>query len=391
MEADGEPRLVLRRQSLDPDGKKYSQIVGLMDERSSEEGTTLEGFADVQPDGTLRCCSAEPALGAFPILARWAVDNVSTAPQLRRLVGARYAYLDEAKRRLVTEWNDDALWTGLASPDAAQAALIGDVIAAAGPRAPLRVWLAPAQNDQPARMLVQDIREDEDAFNLTVRKMRGMSNGQRGVRATLTAHNDHMLLNTVEKNNALLTQVAAMVRANLDAVPALGTLINLQLCLRDPKTGKSLRVLNQPKLWKNLKAPRLTSGQQRLQSLANSLRADTEKVQFWFDPTLAASRVPMVLIPQDEDLKEAVTQALGADRAKRKTAIRGQAKRNGTGLIFRAKKASDDFLAALGALVSTYVERAPELATLKGSRFKAIDAEGNTLQKQHDDQMWAFA
>jgi len=57
MEADGEPMLVLRRKSLDPDGKEYSQIVGLMDALSSEEGTTLECLPDVQPDGTLQLCS----------------------------------------------------------------------------------------------------------------------------------------------------------------------------------------------------------------------------------------------------------------------------------------------------------------------------------------------
>ncbi|MEL6345501.1 MAG: hypothetical protein AAFV53_20500 [Myxococcota bacterium] len=391
MEADRRPLLVLRRQSLDPEGQEYAQVIGMLSELSSEDGTTLEGFADVQPDGTLRFCSAEPARGAFPILARWAADHVAAAPHLRRLVGARYVYLDAGAQQMITEWEDDALWTALGPPDAAQAALIGDILDAAGPGAPLRAWVAPARNGQRAHIIVQNLHDDEAAFERAILKLRGQASGLRGVRATLTAHQGHMVLNTVEKSKSQLTAVAAMVRANLQAVPALGALLNLKMCLRDPQSGAAIKTLDQPELWADLKAPKVSSSDKRLRSLVNALEAQTERYQFWFDPSLSADRVPMILVPKDADLQAAVIASIGEERAKRKTALRGQAKRNGEGLIFRARTPCEGFLSALGELVSQHLDRAPALAALKGSRFKAVDAAGDILQKQRDNEMWSFA
>jgi hypothetical protein len=94
---------------------------------------------------------------------------------------------------------------------------------------------------------------------------------------------------------------------------------------------------------------------------------------------------PVLVLAPDRDNLKRVAQGIRAVHPAPGEPVRGRLEKHPSGwLLFSAKKAAPGFLEA----VASWFHRDERLAGLSHARFKAVDADGQLLDRQRDDSLW---
>ena len=358
----GAPQMLLSPLSKDP-GMKDMQS---WSRQMPTEDIPYMGLCAVREDGIFEFAGALIDDTALNVTAKWVNKFTERYPKLSKLSRSRFLRVG-TNGVIGVVYEDSDLW---ASEPLSAIGLAAEQIEQAEVGQAFWLWLASIGPSMRPTLRLIPRDEDPDAVyfgSLVGSLQRRCTMGGQFVRGTLYKTESGWGLVTNDDVRGWEQLRNAVVYANADNYPAFYQLLELQLIKLTLNSSTAASAEG------SADQSAYTAVQERLELLS-----EENSLMFVFG-VRSGSTVPSLVLGQSKDDFKGVQWDEGK--------INGRVALKKGLVLFQSKLAYSGFITALAAWVGQ-AEDVSALSKLKNARFMQRDAEGNTIDRQKDDDAW---